>query len=268
MPLVDQRLRRKPLPDWLAAIRNGALPRTLPLKQLLDGSLYYPAGGVDGRPVQYLAGLVHSFVYVDYGVVQEDLKKSIMAGFDGYELCAEREVFKHEFVPPEWRPTIWPRSDETLTGDLKRAEEQVRQHSTDSYCRWFVFDRVGGLNPAHGPQRFSLLYLSADGAASYEPLYVRNKVSPRILALIIDGSGFGGNWTNFSDPAQFMHRLVTQNGIIDGPEYLLSGPYHETRLPIWTQYRTAVGGETNLKLWRRSTPVPSEGRNGADGRIS
>ena len=56
------------MPLWLSrltaeSIQNGPFP----LREILRSSLYYPASRFDGDPVKYLAGDIHSFVYVDYG---------------------------------------------------------------------------------------------------------------------------------------------------------------------------------------------------------
>ncbi len=41
--------------------------QSLPLRELLEGALYYPSSGTDGDPVKYMGALIQSFVYVDYG---------------------------------------------------------------------------------------------------------------------------------------------------------------------------------------------------------
>lgn len=50
------------MPEWLM---KASADDELPLRAILRRSLFYPACGYDGRPVQYFAGAVHSFVYVD-----------------------------------------------------------------------------------------------------------------------------------------------------------------------------------------------------------
>ncbi len=37
------------------------------LTEILEESLYYPASGFQGAPIEYLAGNFLSFVYADYG---------------------------------------------------------------------------------------------------------------------------------------------------------------------------------------------------------
>jgi hypothetical protein len=39
---------------------------------VLENSLDYPADGIDGDPVKYLGGSVHSFIFVDYSKPKEE----------------------------------------------------------------------------------------------------------------------------------------------------------------------------------------------------
>lgn len=51
------------LPEWLSGIsENSSFPD---LYRLLTDSLYYPACGLNGTPIKYLAGNVYSFIYAD-----------------------------------------------------------------------------------------------------------------------------------------------------------------------------------------------------------
>ncbi|HNS68132.1 MAG TPA: hypothetical protein PKG97_11105, partial [Mesotoga infera] len=55
------------MPDW---IKN---PVKFDIHDVLKDSLYYPACGHDGHPVEYFLGNVYSFVYVDYSISRENL---------------------------------------------------------------------------------------------------------------------------------------------------------------------------------------------------
>ena len=55
----------------------GSAP--LPLAEMLHGSVFYPASAMDGRPVKYLAGFSHSFVYADCNVSREALEGDLAA---------------------------------------------------------------------------------------------------------------------------------------------------------------------------------------------
>lgn len=59
--------RNAEMPDWLSDLSIGSSASNeavvFPFLKILENSLYYPASGIDGRPVQYLSGFVHSFIY-------------------------------------------------------------------------------------------------------------------------------------------------------------------------------------------------------------
>ena len=52
------------------------------------------------------------------------------------------------------------------------------------FATWMVFERLPEFGEDHGPKRFSLLYLCADGVATYQALYWTHGVHPRAIAII------------------------------------------------------------------------------------
>ncbi len=59
------------LPEWIGAIAKGQNDLKFPLENILTDSLYYPASGLNGTPVKFLAGNIFSFVYADYGIKKQ-----------------------------------------------------------------------------------------------------------------------------------------------------------------------------------------------------
>jgi hypothetical protein len=203
-------------PDWLADIdQDNIKSRSLPLDELLQESLYYPASGFDGSPIRRLAGNVFSFVYVDYGMEREALMNALESpGFHGYKLLARRDVAQHELPPRPWRlPPLLPQDGDPW---------KFRDYTKEPFCVWAVFERSGEMPDSHGPRRFSLLYLCADGVAAFQALYVANAMKPKIVAIIQPGHGFGRNWTDFTDPQQVLARTVLGNPA-GRPQALLHG---------------------------------------------
>ena len=64
-------LIRRPMPEWLMVASLGS--DALPIDEILRSSVFYPASAMDGRPVRYLAGFSHSFVYADCNVSRDVL---------------------------------------------------------------------------------------------------------------------------------------------------------------------------------------------------
>ncbi len=92
---------RRPVPEWLARLSPAALETAdFPLKEALEHSLYYPAAGFDGRPVQFLGGFIHSFVYVDYGEEESAVNAEMQQpGFLGYHLAGRKRLNERDLAP-------------------------------------------------------------------------------------------------------------------------------------------------------------------------
>ena len=235
-------------PDWLTRIDDKTIKEQFPLKCVLQDSLYYPAAGFDGVPVAHLAGNFLSFVYVDYGVSREDLLEELCSrGFRGYQVMAQRKVSKDELTPNGWTPISPVRDD----GDPAKYKDWIKQ----PFCEWLIFQRSSGFTDEHGPCRFSLLYLCADGVAAFQALYLSNRLSPSGIAIIQPGHAFGGNWTDFTDANGPLARAVIGNPS-GKPNVLLyggAGGRDFYRDPCWLEYAESLGflGATSIGVWRR-----------------
>ena len=207
-----------------------------PIRLLLRDSLYYPSSGFDGKPVKYLAGKILSFVYVDYGYTRNKLfDKLEEQGFRGYDLVASRSVSERELTPQGWHPPPLDPHD----GDPERHRYWIK----DPFCEWLLFQRREAVPACHGPSRFSLLYLCADGVAAFHALYVANSIAPKIVAVIRPGCGpLGMGWTDFEDPRKIFARSVLGNPG-GRPEFLLYGGWEDSnryRRPCWHDYSENV----------------------------
>lgn len=222
------------VPQWLTDLTpTTMMNRRFPLHELLRDSLYYPSSGFDGEPVKHLGGNIISFVYVDYGYTREAFRNALEGpGFHGYDLLAIRSVTEQELAPHGWHPDP-PTPDD---GDPSHYRDCIKE----PFCDWCVFQHQEGFTDNHGPDRFSLLYLCADGVTAFQALYVTNSVAPKAVAVIQPGTGFGCNWTDFTDPEKIFARSVLNNPG-GRPEILLYGGigardgYRES---CWSDYQT------------------------------
>jgi hypothetical protein len=184
-----------PEPKWLMSAAEPLGP--LPLVELLQDSVYYPACGFDGDPIKYLAGNFHSFVYTDYGQDRAELIRRF-GEFRGYRVLALRDVERQEIIPGDLM---------LRNGYPRRVSWWVRPW----FAIWAIFERLEGFDRNHGPNRFSLLYIGGEGVLTFQALYHHHGAAPAVVTVIQPGHSFGGNWTNFERGGGILARSVLEN---------------------------------------------------------
>ena len=244
-----------PVPAWLAEVSVESMQEApFPLTDVLAGAVYYPASGFDGLLVKSLASRVHSFVHVDYGLTREQLTEEFLEhGFKGYRILGRRAVSEGELAPNGWQPLPLKPGH----GDPPRA---MRRGTP--FCDWIVFERLAEFGDDHGPAGFSLVHLHADGPAAFDALHRSNGLAPSAVAIVQPGHGFGGNWTDFTNPSKNPGapcsrqsgrgtRVAAPGGIGGRAHY---------REPCWPTHGVFCGfiteGQTNVAVWRRSAAHP------------
>ena len=178
---------------------------------------FYPGSGHDGQLIKILnqAGVCCNYLYVDYGYNQNQLiseLKSNKDGFLGYEPISFTPVTKQEIsdgihipsVPIEPRRiNFYPSNKESIFGLM------------------VIFQRLNELPAEHGLFRFAILFLCADGFATYDALFCSLKDrKPKPLIMLLEDYGFGGNYDKFG-AGGLLEKIAKSADII--PEYLLVG---------------------------------------------
>jgi hypothetical protein len=256
---------RRPVPDWLSEIclvePEDLESYNFQLNKILQNSLFYPASGLDGRPVQFLAGFVHSFIYVDYGMERNTVVSALRdKGFSGYRLAGRKSLNEFDLAPAGWSPVIPSAYQPDIANfDRMRTGGFVKSGFAD----WYVFDREPHFGEDHGPARFSLIYICGDGVATYQAIYCRQKVAPEILAIVQPGTGFGGNYTDFRDPNGLLAWTVLSANGDRIPQYLVYGglllDYHQAcwhaAYPEHVEWFQHVNGNG---VWRRGVEHTSD----------
>lgn len=194
---------------------------SFPLEEILKDSLFYPACGYDGGVIKYCNTLgrdlnINSYVYCDYHVKEETVCNKIETEILGYH------VFAHKILAEEELPLTQLKSPSLsfTVDDQIRYMDNIK--GVTPYCHWFVLLRDGDYDESHGPLRFSLLFICAEGVAAYAGLYNANEVAPKAVAIIQPGHGFGRNWTDFTNENDYLARIMKQNPV-KMPDYIFYG---------------------------------------------
>ena len=183
-------------PYWLNLITKENIEcGVFPIREILSGSLFYPASGMDGSPVRHWKLGVDSFVYVDALIPESSYISEIQGrAFKGYGLMGYRKLSPSDLIFNGWQPRIPASIDPDL---YRRAMESLMSDRQGPFAMWSVFERLPQQLEQHGPKRFSLLHVRAEACATYQALYVAGGVLPKIIALVRPGFGFGRNFNNF-----------------------------------------------------------------------
>ncbi len=235
------------IPDWLKT--NDF---KFNIKNVLEDSLYYPCAHFDGDPVKFLMGNVYTFIYVDYGVSKDQfLTETDQKGFKGYHIIYKQSINQEELTPSGWNVHINPNLNERSPN-----ESFYKDFINKPFCEWIIFERDPDRDSSYNAERFSLLYICADGAAAYQALYLSNNIKPKIIAIIQPGTGFGENWTNFKDPNKVFARSVFHSKDLL-PDYKINGGCGKKNMydtSIWDEYNISVAklstGRANLSIWK------------------
>jgi hypothetical protein len=224
------------------------------LNEVLKDSLFYPACKFDGSPIKHAAdfGKLNSFVYVDYGVTEENLQQEIMNGFKGYKLSNNQRISQECLVPNGVSYVVSPDNNE-----YRSISDEYNPDNNPPFCRWYIFEREEGYSDDHGPKIFSLLYLCSDGAAAFQNLYISNKIKPKVIAIIQPGHGCGGNWTNYFDRKSILARSVFYNEQLV-PDFLLTledGRSANQENSCWPEFGERVksinGSRYSGAIWKK-----------------
>ncbi len=227
-------------------IKDGEITDKFPLKELLENSLYYPACGRDGDPVWHVHKEIQSFFYADYGVAQNQIEESLYGaghygenitfrgsdpvGFKGYKVIGEKKLTSKELDPTGVVSLTTKRGQTQFVTDMSYVHSTLKDWIKKPFAKWYILERQPEFDDTHGPERFSFVFICADGVTTYKTLYNFNNIAPKYLAIFQPGDGFGFNWDHFQSENSQLCKTVFENPKI--PEMLL------TQLDIWTNVFT------------------------------
>ncbi len=221
----------EPTPRYLTDYSPDA---PFPRSEFFDSRiLIYPGPGLDGHPVKLFgaAGACHSFVYPDLWVPLDKVLEALhhpARGFLGYRPFSIRQLKQADLTPRGWTPHVRP---------LEFDRHGARSHCDFTpYAMFVVLERQPDFDDSHGPERLAILFLGADGIASYDALFCQGGGVRAPFAVLLQDHGFGGNY----DPIGFgrgslINRVADRAGV--HPEFLLVAAGTEP----WDGYEPVLG---------------------------
>ena len=204
--------------------------------------VFYPGSRFDGGPIACFnsSHAVHCFIYVDYGVEAGKMQRRIdKEGFRGYRSCRRIELQPQHLAPTNW---------------VRHAQLHYPRYNTQFVPYGFIeiFERVADFDDSHGAKRFAVLFLGADGFATFDALFCGSMSAP--WCIVLQDHGFGGNYDCFG-AGGLLEKLAQFSRF--PPRFLLKGAHtrpwaNYALVPNVLSERMSYG---NRKLFERVTDV-------------
>ena len=193
--------------------------------ELLQQSVFYPAAGIDGLPISILNYEYRSFIHVDYSESYETVRTAMEQDFQiaGYRLVGIERIPLELFNPNRGyqrrRPVVLNEHERNrLNIDFIR--RSFNGETISPFAIWAVYE----YKPQRGRElenrvpRFSILHIGGEACATFEALYLENRVNPAGIAILNPAEGYGDNWTLFTHPEFRLFQMILRNAIRNGAE--------------------------------------------------
>lgn len=176
---------KEEMPKWLENYEKG---QKLDFDEILNHKIvFYPGSGEDGQAIKTFnnAHFAHTFLYVDYSFSKEAMLELIdkNEAFKGYKLLDFRDCEEKDLVPTGWVQHHFPKQKEEKSSGEK------------PYCILAIFEREDGFGEEHGAKRFAVLFLYADGFATFDAMFINKQKAPDLI--LVQDHGWGGNYNTF-----------------------------------------------------------------------
>lgn len=209
------------IPSWIIGYVSG---KHVKLSEVFKNRIaYYPGSRFDGNLITVVnkAQAAHVFLYVDYGVTREELDAHLESPhcMSGYHIVGQTEYALEDFndvchyLPPEKANRIGMFDSQKIK----------------PYCLMTVFERNEDKDDGWGSKRFVLLFLCADGIATYYHLFVEGSVNAPWIFMLQD-HGFGGNYDKFGKGG-LLDQIISRSH--ERPKYVICDEYTH----IWDGYK-------------------------------
>lgn len=120
-----------------------------------------------------------------------------------------------------------------------------------NYALFVLLQRDEELGEQHGAERLAVIFLGADGVATYDALFCQRDSGPPLFILVLQDHGFGGNYTRFGKGG-LLHQIATRTSTF--PDHIMVAKDTE----VWDGHEplpmaASVGGMHRIPrtLWKR-----------------
>jgi hypothetical protein len=225
---------------WIDNITKENFEVSFNLNEILKNSTFYPASGIDATNIEGLSEYTNSFVHVDYSVPENEVRRALSEDFlaVGYKLIGLRYVAKVELTPNGFVHNNFPLKDseKERMGNMNKANNTHKP-----FCFWAIYEIDETLTgrTAGKIEKFSLLHIGGEACATFDALYVNNKINPKTVAILNPSEGYGDNWTIFRDPEYRLFKLMQLNSeknSISLPEYVFTNMTSNGKC-FWPNYK-------------------------------
>jgi len=190
-------LHQEPLPGWLDRFKPAD---EFSIEDFLASRVVlYPGSRTDGHPVK-LFGSTHSahcFVYADYGVSQTFIEAALgheRCAFIGYKKLARIQLKQADITPSGWISHILPTDRQNV-----RNRPYFFAAGKAPFGFLEILEREPSFTDDHGAFRLAILFLGADGTATFDALFCQPERVSAPYALVLQDHGFGGNYSDFGE---------------------------------------------------------------------
>ena len=229
------------VPEWLRRLDARSTPAKasgLVRNFFASKVVFYPGSRIDVQPAIFLGsiGLAHCFVYADYSMTKEQLIASLDQTprlLPGYRSVWRQPIAERYITPGHWRPNLT---------DAEASQLALQFPTAKPFALLEIVERdVNATSPSPGPDRLAILFLGAEGCATFDALFCQDR--RRVPhCIVIQDHGWGGNPTVFGKGGM-LERLADATN--SHPPYL----YVSENSELWPDYvpieavPRAVGGE-------------------------
>lgn len=217
----------------------------VPLSQLLEGCVYYPASGMDGTPIRAYGRRSQSFVYCDWSASVYDFCEALNApagrgSIAGYDVVSTRKLTGMELVGNHAEPDApggidWDCLD-YRGNPLEQHRELLNNHPV---AVWFLLERAEGRSEAYGPAKLSLLCIHQEASRIYRLLFNHRGCRPHIVCWIQPGRNPPTSYARFP---QNLREAMAGNSLGWPPYMAIQHPYvpEQDRHGQWPPHDHAV----------------------------